>query len=211
MNYKNFVLSYGLVVGVLLVFTACGSLPKVHLLHDPLSPEEHLQLGERYEAEGKLDLALNEYQAALKGGDRSEAFAHLGNAHSLKGDRERAEFFYLRSLKEGGDQPLVLNNLAALYAIQGRELHRAEKMVKKALQIDPEHSPYYLETLSEVYFAQKRYDDALQALSDAEKSAAADPLLQKSLGFQKVRIKAVLCGGPCGNEKEEHTSSRGEK
>lgn len=182
---------------VLLLLIGGCSFPKVIVLQDPLSPAEHLQLGERYEAEGEIDLALAEYEAALAGGERAEVFAHLGNAYSLKGDVASAESYYLKSLKAGPDQPLVLNNLAALYATRGIELSEAEEMLKKAIALDPEHRAYFLETLSEVYLAGERMDAALAALQEAEASAPSDPLLRKSLELQRARIRARACDGPC--------------
>ena len=188
-----------LILAVLPV-TACGALPKIVVLHDPLSPQEHLRLGERYEAEGKIPLALSEYESALKGGDRPDVLSHLGNAYQLEGDSRRAESFFLRSLKEKEDQPLVLNNLAAVYALERAHLDRAQEFVEKALRLDPEHRPYYLETLSEIYLAQGRPQEALQALADAERSAPPDPLLQRSLNLQRTRIEGLSCKPQCPKE-----------
>ena len=170
------------------LLTGCGALPRIVILHDPLSSEEHLRLGERYEADGMLDLALAEYESALKGGRRAEVFAHLGTAYSLKGEDSRAESFYLKSLGEQGDQPRVLNNLAALYAGRGVELEAAEGMAREAMRLDPEHRPYYLETLSEVYLAQGKYEQASDILAEAERTAPIDPLLSKSIRRQRVRL-----------------------
>jgi tetratricopeptide (TPR) repeat protein len=182
-----------------LFLAGCGALPRIVVLHDPLSAEEHLRLGERYEAEGKVDLALAEYQEALKRSDRPEVLARLGNAYSLAGDLSKAESFYLRALKKNGDDPVVLNNLASLYAAQKKNLDRAEEMIAKALRVDPEHRPYYLETLSEVYLAQGRADAAQSVLTDAERSAPEDPLLQKALRDQSVRVQSA-CPQGCGPE-----------
>jgi tetratricopeptide (TPR) repeat protein len=182
-----------------LFLAGCGAMPRIIVLHDPLSAEEHLRLGERYEAEGKVDLALAEYQEALKRSDRSEVFFRLGNAYGLAGDPTKAESFYLRALEKNGDDPVVLNNLASLYAGRGKNLDRAEKMITRALQVDPERRPYYLETLSEVYLAQGRADAAQSALTEAERLAPEDPLLQRALRDQSARVQSA-CPPGCGRK-----------
>jgi tetratricopeptide (TPR) repeat protein len=171
------------------LFGGCGAFPRIVILHDPLSSEEHLRLGERYEAEGKIDLALAEYESALKDGNPAEVFAHLGTAYDLEGETSRAESFYLKSLGERRDQPRVLNNLAGVYAGRGVQLEEAERMVKEAVRLDPEHRPYYLETLSEVFLAEGKNQEAAGALSDAERSAPVDPLLLRSLRQQRARLE----------------------
>jgi len=186
----------------MLIFLAgCGHLFQDAVPSAPPRPEEHLRLGERYEAEGKIPLALQEYEFALPEGNRPDVLAHLGNTYQLLGDIPRAESFFLQSLKENLDQPLVLNNLAALYATQRMHPDWAEKFVTRALRLDPERQPYYLQTLSEVYLVQGRYEEALEAVVRAQRTAPADPLLQKSLDFLKARIEALACGPDCSKER----------
>ena len=54
---------YGVAIGASL--SACSNLPQVHVLHDPLTPEEHVTLGLTYEVQGHRDLATREYRTAL--------------------------------------------------------------------------------------------------------------------------------------------------
>ncbi len=49
----------------LILFSGC-SLPRIIVLKDPLSPEEHLNLGVVYEKEGEFDNAIKEYLKAAK-------------------------------------------------------------------------------------------------------------------------------------------------
>jgi hypothetical protein len=41
--------------------SACSMMPRVRVLHDPLTPAEHLTLGLTYECEGRSDLAVREH------------------------------------------------------------------------------------------------------------------------------------------------------
>ncbi len=50
----------------MLLATAC-SFPRVIVLKDPLTPEEHLNLGVTYEQQGDFDNAIKEYSLAARG------------------------------------------------------------------------------------------------------------------------------------------------
>ena len=51
---------------VALIFLSSCSLPKIIILHDPLSVEEHNNLGQIYESQQKYELAAEQYHEALK-------------------------------------------------------------------------------------------------------------------------------------------------
>ena len=53
-------------LALLLVLAAGCTMPRIMILSDPLSPEEHLQLGIAYEKKGEFDNAITEYEAAAK-------------------------------------------------------------------------------------------------------------------------------------------------
>ncbi|MFZ8787688.1 tetratricopeptide repeat protein, partial [Thermocrinis sp.] len=51
-----------------LIIMLCGgcAVPKIVILKDPLTAEEHINLGYLYEKQGKLDLAEEEYKKAIR-------------------------------------------------------------------------------------------------------------------------------------------------
>ena len=53
------------------------SLPRIIILKDPLTAEEHLNLGVAYEKQGEFEPAIKEYKAAAKKLPR--AYLYLGN------------------------------------------------------------------------------------------------------------------------------------
>ncbi|MGE5808366.1 MAG: hypothetical protein ACM32I_04495, partial [Nitrospirota bacterium] len=57
--------SFFLIIAVMVILSGC-SLPRIIILNDPLSPEEHNNLGSIYESQGKFDLAAQQYREALK-------------------------------------------------------------------------------------------------------------------------------------------------
>jgi len=63
MKKMTLLLGYGLCA--MLLATSC-SFPRVIILKDPLTPEEHLSLGVTYEQQGDFDNAIKEYNLAAK-------------------------------------------------------------------------------------------------------------------------------------------------
>ena len=74
-----------------LCLSACA-LPKIIFLDDPLTPEEHLNLGVTYEKKGEPENAMKEYKAASK--KLPLAFVYMGNIFFQKHDYEEAEYNY---------------------------------------------------------------------------------------------------------------------
>ena len=76
--------------------TGCA-LPRIVVLDDPLSPEEHLNLGVAYERKGELDGAIREYEAAAK--KLPVAHLYLGNVYFQKHEFGAAEEHYRNAIE----------------------------------------------------------------------------------------------------------------
>ena len=111
------------------------TLPRILILHDPLTPEEHINLGVAYEKQGDLDGALKEYKAAAEGAP--VAYLYMGNVYFQKGDFDQAERYYKRAIKKTG-APRAYNNLAWLYYTKGTNLQEAEGLAREALERAPD-------------------------------------------------------------------------
>lgn len=153
---------------ILLVFiflASCTPLPRVVVLHDPLSGEEHMSLGMSYELEGEFDHAMKEYEKARKlmSNDYRPLF-YLGNIYYKKGDYSRAEKLYREAFELNPESGDILNNLAWVY-IDRKELEKAQVEIERAISI--KKNPYYLDTLANIYNEMERYDEALEILEDA--------------------------------------------
>ena len=127
---------------------ASCSLPRIVVLEDPLSPEEHLNLGVTYEMNGELDNALEEYKKASK--TLPLAHTYIGNIFFKKGELKDAEVSYKRAIKKDPTQADAYNNLAWLYYTEKKNLDEAEGLVLKALQIDPSRKDTYQDTLEKI-------------------------------------------------------------
>ena len=129
------------------LLSAC-SIPRITIIRDPLTPEEHINLGVAYEKEGEFDQAIREYQAAAK--KLPIAFLYLGNAYFLRNDWDRAEIFFKKAIEKDAKNAAAHNNLAWLYYQRGKNLEQAEALAQKALELDPSKDSIYTDTLEKV-------------------------------------------------------------
>jgi tetratricopeptide (TPR) repeat protein len=135
-------------ISALPILISSCSFPKIIILKDPLTPEEHLNLGVAYEGRGEFDQAIREYQVAAK--KLPVAFLHLGNAHFLKNQLKEAEGYYRKAIKKNPQNADAYNNLAWLYYTRGENLEEAEALAHKALELDPSKNSTYEDTLEKI-------------------------------------------------------------
>jgi tetratricopeptide (TPR) repeat protein len=129
------------------LLSAC-SFPKITIIKDPLTPEEHINLGVAYEKKGELDQAIKEYRLAAK--KLPIAYLYLGNAHFQKEEWADAESYYKKAIKKDPQQADAYNNLAWLYCTRGENLDQAEKLALKAIELNSTKEPTYRDTLEKV-------------------------------------------------------------
>jgi Tfp pilus assembly protein PilF len=140
----------------LLLAGGCSRVPRIIVLSDPLTAAEHVDLGVAYERKGELDLALREYDRALrKDGKLYRARVNLGNVFLAKKEYGKAREEYLRALELRPGDADATNNLswAAILSGEGIEeaLARMESVVSGAAPPDSPaaagRNPTLLDTL----------------------------------------------------------------
>jgi tetratricopeptide (TPR) repeat protein len=130
-----------------LLLLGCA-FPRIIVLDDTLSPEEHLNLGVTYERNGELDNALKEYKKASK--RLPAAYLYIGNIYFQKKEFDDAESFYKKAIKKDPKNADAYNNLAWLYFIKRENLDEAEKLAYKAIEINPAKRNIYQDTLEKI-------------------------------------------------------------
>jgi tetratricopeptide (TPR) repeat protein len=126
---------------------ACAS-PRIIVLDDPLSPEEHLNLGVTYEKKGELDNAMREYTEASK--KLPLAYLYMGNVYLQKNEYDKAETYYKKAIKKDPANADAYNNLAWLYYIKKENLDEAERLAFKAIELNPSKKAIYTDTLEKI-------------------------------------------------------------
>ena len=149
-------LTLGAALLCLSLLSGCA-MPRIGFYDDPLSSDEHIQLGISYERDGNFELAEREYTAALK--DTPLAHFYLGNLYFGQDIFDKAEREYrlaLRQVDESNAGP-IYNNLAWLLHTQGQNSDEAVSLAHKALELaDPQQRPTFQNTLDAIMAARKQ-------------------------------------------------------
>ncbi len=131
----------------LLAVLACAcTIPRVALMRDPLSPEEHIDLGVSYEKRGELDAALKEYKTAAR--KKPLAYLYMGNIYFQQGSLGEAIKSYKKAITKTGS-PEAYNNLAWLYYVSGTKRDEAEQLAARAVELSPA-SDAFRDTLEKI-------------------------------------------------------------
>jgi tetratricopeptide (TPR) repeat protein len=126
------------------------------VLKDPLTPEEHLNLGVAYEKKGELDHAIKEYRLASK--KLPIAYLYLGNVHFQKNEFQKAETYYKKAIKKEPNNADAHNNLAWLYYTRLENLEEAERLALKAIELNPAKEAIYRDTLEKIRELRKKIE-----------------------------------------------------
>ncbi|MGE5172558.1 MAG: tetratricopeptide repeat protein, partial [Betaproteobacteria bacterium] len=194
------------IVSALLLF-GC-SLPRIIVLHDPLTTEEHDNLGRIYESEGKLDLASDQYHQALKKDPKHiPSLLLLGDLSYRMKDYAEAESAYTKALKLDSKNAGVRNNLAWVYIQTGKKLDKAKELITEALALDPGQRPYYLDTLGVVLLKLGNTSESIAALEESVDTLPKDKpeLLAEAEGHLADAYKAA------GDETQYHETMHRQK
>lgn len=136
-----------LVLCLSIILSAC-SLPRIIVVKDPLTPEEHLNLGVAYEQKGEYDNAIAEYRLAAK--KLPIAYLYLGNAHFRKNELVEAEEYYKKAIKRDPKNADAYNNLAWLYYTKREKIDEAENLALRAIELNPSKENTYRDTLEKI-------------------------------------------------------------
>ncbi len=151
-----------------ILFLAGCSLPKIIILHDPLSAEEHNNLGRIYESQNNFEQAMQQYHSALKKDPNFvPSLLLLGDLSYRLKKYSDAETAYKKAIKlqpENGD---IYNNLCWVYIDQKINLDAAAELIHKALSLTPEHRPYYLDTLGMIFLRSGKTTESIATLKQA--------------------------------------------
>jgi tetratricopeptide (TPR) repeat protein len=144
-------------------------MPRVIVLTDPLTAEERLALGVAYERNGEFDLAIREYERALrKEQDFFQARVNLGNARLAKKEYGKAEEEYRKALSIRPGDPEATNNLAWASIFSGERMEEALANMEAVLSRPGNRTATLLDTLGVLRKRLGRTLAAEEAFAEAE-------------------------------------------
>ena len=130
-----------------LILAGCA-MPKIVILDDPLTAQQHNDLGVAYEEKGDFGLAEKEYEKALKKNrEWVIPYLNLGHLYYRQDKLDKAENILREGLRAKGDHPDLLNNLAWVLMEKGR-LEHAQYLIDKAISIEDKEE--YQDTRREI-------------------------------------------------------------
>jgi len=159
----------------------CGRVPKIIVLEDPLSADEHVALGVAYERKGELAPAAREYERALgKDGKSFRARLNLGNVRLAEKRYGEARGEYLAALSLRPADPEATNNLAWAAILSGNDREEALRRVDSVLAAREARpppgdglTPSLLDTRGVLLTRLARFAEAESAFARAEAACLA--------------------------------------
>jgi len=188
-----------LLAGLLLV-AGCG-LARARP-SDPLTADEHNDLGVAYHARGEYSLAAREFRraATLRPG-WTRALANLGDAHLALGELDEAIDAYETALKASPDDAATANNLAWTLLQHPGRWQEAESVIRGALAREPEPRGYYLDTLGLLLLKKGEVRDALTAFRAALADAGLRDRATRALVLRHAGEAHARLGDPSAAER----------
>ncbi|GAB5442801.1 MAG: hypothetical protein Fues2KO_31500 [Fuerstiella sp.] len=155
---------------------------------DPeLAGQVRILLGGLYTRTREWPKAIEVYQQLLSEPELADDVARrarsgLSNAYVQSGDEDKGEQVLEEIYAETPDDPGINNDLGYLYADRNRNLDKAEKMIRIAVEAEPENAAY-LDSLGWVLYRQGRFQEALEQLKKANSDPEyRDPTIMEHLG-----------------------------
>jgi tetratricopeptide (TPR) repeat protein len=129
------------------------------------------------------------YEAADDKGPTAPArfYFWFGAALERTGNREDADLYFQRCIERDPNFAEAYNYIAYMWAERGAQLERAERLVRKALELDPGNGAF-LDTLGWVYYHQGRIEEALDKLLEAAAVEPDDPTILDHIGDALIRL-----------------------
>jgi Tfp pilus assembly protein PilF len=163
-------LLFRLMLLLLIVAAGCSRVPRIIVLEDPLTADEHVELGVAYERKGDLGLARREYEAALrKDGKSFQARVNLGNVYLAGKDHGKAREEYLRALELRPGDAEATNNLAWAAVFSGEGIDEALARMEAVVSAPGGRKATFLDTLGVLRMHANRLEEAEDAFALAEK------------------------------------------
>jgi len=193
---------------------AAGLLTKATANAPRADVDAQFSLGMAYSSIDSLEEArMHLARASELEPERQDVLFNLASTYEKLNRYEDAERVLADLYELAPDDPAVCNFYGYLLALMKKDLDRAERLVKHALEKEPENA-YYVDSLGWVYFQRGDYARAVTELERAVKLVAEDPVMLEHLGdayTELSRYKDALAVYQHSSRLQESNSKLREK
>ncbi len=157
----------------------------------------HFLLGLAHQRKNELPDAAEALEKALQlNGKNVDAISALALVYDQMKRKDDSDSLYEHALQIDPHNHLVLNNYSYSLAERGRDLERALKMSKEAIELQPTNQSY-LDTYGWIFYQMGRYEESEKYISRAVDLGNASSVLYEHLGDVNFRLshreKAIEC------------------
>jgi tetratricopeptide (TPR) repeat protein len=150
--------------------------------HSALAAAEAYQRLDKYaESVPVLEKLVARPDGGLTAPGSKAAHFLLGAAYERSGKREQAVAEFRRLLDADPEYHAALNYLGYMFAERGENLGEAQKLIEKAVALEPDNGAY-VDSLGWVYYRLGRFEQARATLERATRLETADGTVQEHLG-----------------------------
>ncbi len=148
----------------------------------PKNPGAFSSLGNIYLEKGDLAGAEKMWKKALSiMPSLYHAHYQLGKLYSRKNKIPLAIKYLKNTVKYKPDFARAYNELAYLYAKKGFKLNKAEKLIKKAIELQDKDKFIFLDTLGWIHYKQKKFELAEQEIKESIRLTKKETTVDKDL------------------------------
>ncbi len=123
--------------------------------------------------------------------ENEEHLFNLGVALEESGDKEGALKVIENVLVKNPDHANALNYIGYTLAEKGKDLHRAEELLLKAIAIE-KNNGFFLDSLGWIYFKQKNFEKSRPLLEQAASLTNGDPVILEHLAEVYLKLNQNL-------------------
>jgi len=157
----------------------------------------YLHQGITYSKTGDYEHAVRSYKKLLKIFRSDLSYYYLGVAYERLGKIHYAARQFNRAIKLNPDFAEAYNYLGYMYIDRGKKLNKSMKLIKKAIEIEPENG-YFVDSIGWGYYKKGMLKEAMSQLERAvelTKEEKDDPIIRDHLGdvyFRKKMYKKAI-------------------
>lgn len=157
----------------------------------------YLHQGLTYSKIGDYEHAVRSYKKLLKIFRSDLSYYYLGVAYERLGKVYYAARQFNRAIKLNPNYAEAYNYLGYMYIDRGKKLDKSIKLIKKAIEIEPENG-YFVDSLGWGYYKKGMLEEAMFQLERAvelTKGEKDDPVIRDHLGdvcFQKKMYNKAI-------------------